>query len=224
MERGNTVYSIPIRFLKTGKFIVTDCSLESRKIHMEKVCLVPSEQLRWRVVASCTVSIDIHRATPTFAQTIATIQTLFLDPWKSYQVCWKLKDTTHREIGGSVESEFSQLFFIIHHFQFMSFAFFPLSPHSLENKNWLNWKQENEWIIGFVLFLIFKVKIDPYLFSASFKKVEKKKRPLSVLRLSCNLVFKVTLFIWWVSSLNDDYLQRDFWILSSLLLSLEPPI
>ena len=31
-------------------------------------------------VASCTVSIDIHRATPTFAQTIATIQTLFLDP------------------------------------------------------------------------------------------------------------------------------------------------
>ena len=101
MERGNTVYSIPIRFLRTGKFIVTDCSLESRKIHMEKVCLVPSEQLRWRVVASCTVSIDIHRATPTFAQTIATIQTLFLDPWKSYQVCWKLKDTTHREIGGS---------------------------------------------------------------------------------------------------------------------------
>ena len=42
MERGNTVYSIPIRFLKIGKFIVTDCSLESRKIHMEKVCLVPS--------------------------------------------------------------------------------------------------------------------------------------------------------------------------------------
>ena len=110
MERGNTVYSIPIRFLKTGKFIVTDCSLESRKIHMEKVCLVPSEQLRWRVVASCTVSIDIHRATPTFAQTIATIQTLFLDPWKSYQVCWKLKDTTHREIGGSAATAAFLLF------------------------------------------------------------------------------------------------------------------
>ena len=110
IERGNTVYSIPIRFLKTEKFIVTDCSLESRKIHMEKVCLVPSAVEMKGRVASCTVSINIHRATPTFAQTIATIQTLFLDPWKSYQVCWKLKDTTHREIGGSAATAAFLLF------------------------------------------------------------------------------------------------------------------
>ena len=89
--------------------------------------------IRWRVVASCTVSIDIHRATPTFAQTIATIQTLFLDPWKSYQVCWKLKDTTHREIGGSAATA---AFLLFTTFNSWALHFFPLSIQW--KKNWLN--------------------------------------------------------------------------------------
>ena len=133
-----TLCIIPIRFLKTEKFIVTDCLLFRKPENPYGKSLF--SPIRWRVVASCTVSIDIQSAIQLLSccsrvelKLLPYRLTLFLDPWKSYQVCWKLKDTTHREIGGSAAAARTPSFFIIHHFQFMSFAFFP-SLHSVEKK------------------------------------------------------------------------------------------
>ena len=133
MERGNTVYSIPIRFLKTGKFIVTDCSLESRKIHMEKVCLVPSAvEMKGSSKLYC-----FNRYTQGNANFCSNYCYHTDSLFRSLKIISSLLkiERHHPQRDWGISSDGS--FFIIHHFQFMSFAFFP-SLHSVEKKNWLN--------------------------------------------------------------------------------------
>ena len=123
MERGNTVYSIPIRFLKTGKFIVTDCSLESRKIHMEKVCLVPSAvEMKGSSKLYC-----FNRYTQGNANFCSNYCYHTDSLFRSLKIISSLLkiERHHPQRDWGISSDGS--FFIIHHFQFMSFAFFPLS-------------------------------------------------------------------------------------------------